>query len=102
MPSPRHETLSRKEFDGGSYSLSLDRIERLDEDNRIEFAFVWRGDRRGPDYIVQKPAYFNWQWAGYLIRQAIANDRLTINDIEPFLRSLMDLSKETSDKEGTN
>ncbi len=102
MASPRHQTLSRIEFDGGSYSFSLDRITRLDEDSRIEYAFVWRGDKRGPDYIMQKPAFFNWQWAGQLIRQAIADNQLEIGDIEPFIRSMMGLSKKDPDEKARN
>jgi hypothetical protein len=88
MPSPEHQPLATIGFHGDRYSLSLDRIIRHDDDGRTEYAFGWRNPNNS---VLKIPAYFNWQWAGQLIRQAVTDGKLEINELEPFVRELISI-----------
>lgn len=85
---PRHTELASIRIDQGNYRFCLDSVVRNDEDNRTEYAFVWRGTSASPEGFVPKPAYFNGELLGRTIRQAFANDKLPDKEIGGFVRGL--------------
>jgi len=88
MPSPEQIVIARKTFPDSGYCLCLERVIRHDENGRIEYTFCWRKPDNG---IIKNPAYFDWQWAGQLIRQAVTDGKLEINELEPFVRELISI-----------
>ncbi len=84
-----HEELVAIPFDDGKYRFCLDRVVRDDEDGRIEFAFVWRGNKRSPDGFSPRPAYFGWPLLGKSIRQAIVEGKIDADDAGSFLMALV-------------
>ncbi len=82
-------------FHNGQYRFCLDEVVRDDEDNRIEFAFVWRGSKVSPDAFIPKPAYFDWELLGQTIRKAVKSGELPQNEFNAFIMELMDLNPKT-------
>ena len=81
-------------FHDGQYRFCLDEVIRDDEDNRTEYAFVWRGSKVSPDAFIPKPAYFDWQLLAQTIRAAIKDGALPKKEFQVFLLELMDLANE--------
>ena len=85
----KHQELISIALESGKYRFCLDRVIRDDEDNRIEYAFVWRGTAVSPDGFVLRPAYFNFQLLGQLLHKAIADKVLSQEDVSKLLLSLV-------------
>lgn len=83
--------LAAVEFNNEANRFCLDLIPENDENYSPDhpYRFVWRGDERGPDSFIIRPAYFNWEILGETIRQALDNGRLTFAEFQPFLEALL-------------
>jgi len=83
--------LASFEYNDGANRLCLDLMPEDDENYSPEhpYRLVWRGDERSPDTFINRPAYFNWEVLGVLIRQALDNGRLTFHEFQPFLEALI-------------
>ncbi len=84
-----HEELAAIPFSDGKHRFCLDRVVRDDEDGRIEFAFVWRGNKKSPDGFSPRPAYFGWQLLGKAIRQAMVEGKIDAEEAGNFLMALV-------------
>lgn len=84
-----HEELVAIPFHHGRYRFCLDRVVRDDEDGRIEFAFVWRGNKRSPNGFCPRPGYFDWPLLGRSIRQAMVEGRIDAEEASSFLMALV-------------
>jgi hypothetical protein len=79
------------EFNDGAHRFCLDRIPEDDENYSPDhpYRFVWRGDPRGPNNLVIRPAYFSWELLGETVRLALDSGRLTFAEFQPFLEALL-------------
>ena len=72
----------------------LDDVIRDDEDGRHELSLVCRGTKATPDGFIPKPAYFSWDLLGRLIRKAIDNGDVSIDDFQPFMTRLLERNRD--------
>jgi hypothetical protein len=86
---PKHMELVSISADDPNYRFCLDQVEWEDEENRTEYAFVWRGTRASSEGFVPKPAYFKGKLLGSLLKQAFIEGRLPDNEIGAFVRGLL-------------
>lgn len=88
-----HTELISRSF--GNVRFCLDRVVRDDEeDERIEYAFVWRGTASSPDGFVHRPAYFNFELLGEILREAITReDILQREEVLNLLQALFGVSR---------
>lgn len=86
--------LAAVEFNDGVNRFCLDLMPEDDENYSPDhpYPFVWRGDTRGPNSFVIRPAYFNWTILGETIRRALVNGRLPFEEFESFVRSVLGLT----------
>ena len=87
-----HTELVNVPFEGGSYRFCLDRVVRDDEDDRVEYAFVWRGTSASADGFNPRPAYFDWGLLGQAIRQAFVSGMLDRNECNEFCEAIIGLT----------
>lgn len=64
-------------------------LDRVENDGRIEYAFVWRGTKASPDGFQARPAYFDWDSLGRTIRLSFADGAIPTDDQQAFLRALL-------------
>jgi hypothetical protein len=85
--------LAAIEFNEGANRFCLDRIPEDDENYSPDhhFRFVWRGNKIGPNNLVPDPAHFSWDLLGQVIRHALDNGHLPIEEFEVFMRALLGL-----------
>jgi len=83
--------LAAVEFNEGAYRFCLDLIPEDDESYSPDhpYRLVWRGDRRGPNRFVIRPAYFDWALLGETIRRALDSGQLTFAEFQPFFEALL-------------
>ena len=83
-----HEELVSVPFNEGRNRFCLDRV--TDPSGSAEqYAFVWRGNARGPNAFVPKPAYFSWEVLGQTIREAMVAGDIPYDDVMAFLAALV-------------
>lgn len=87
----QHQELTSIPFHEGNYRFCLDRVVRGDEDGRVEYAFVWRGNKRSPNGFTPKPAYFDFTLLGRVLRQSLAEGKIPSEDAKDFLAALVGL-----------
>ena len=83
-----HEELVSVAFNEGRNRFCLDRVTDPDG-NVVHYAFVWRGNAKGPDGFVPKPAYFSWEMLGQTIREAMVTGMIPEDDAKDFLAALV-------------
>lgn len=88
----KHTELVRDPESPSGARFCLDSVLRDDEDNRREFAFVWRGTVRSPEGFQARPAYFDWPMLGRTIREAIATKSISPQEADAFFRALMGIA----------
>ena len=83
--------LATVEINEGAHRFCLDLIPEDDENYSPDhpYRFVWRGDPRGPNNLVLRPAYFNFELLGETIRRALESGRLTFAELQPFFEALL-------------
>lgn len=73
------------EYKGGKYRLCLDQV----DSSETEFRLAWRGNKATKDGFVNKPAYFEWDQLGELIRRSFLTGKIKEKDINNFLINLL-------------
>lgn len=84
---PKHTKLTGIGSEDGKYNFCLDRI----TDGDFPYSIVWRGTKDGPDRFIPRPAYFDFQMLGKLIRQAVTEKKVSGDEFVQFLRALTGL-----------
>jgi hypothetical protein len=72
-------------FQDGRYRFCLDRV----ENGTFPYRFAWRGTTVTPDGFINRPAEFDWNMVGRIIRQAIDQGHLTNEELATFVRGLV-------------
>lgn len=78
------------EYNEGKHRLALESIEVNSE---TKFRFAWRGNERTKEGFVNRPAYFEWEDLGKLIRKGFDSGKIKSEDIDDFLYSLIAIKK---------
>lgn len=83
-----HEELVSISFNDDRNRFCLDKV--TDPNGNVEhYAFVWRGNAKGSNGFVMKPAYFNWKILGQTIRKAMTAGDIPDDDAKDFLAALV-------------
>lgn len=81
--------ISNIEYNDGKHRLSLDSI----ENSETEFRFAWRGNEISKDAFVNRPAHFEWEALGKLIRKGFDSGKIKPEDMDRFLYNLIGIKK---------
>lgn len=82
--------ISSIEYNEGKHRLALETVE---DDSEIKFRFAWRGNERTKDGFVNRPAHFEWEALGELIRKGFESGHIKKEEIDGFLHSLLGIKK---------
>jgi len=66
--------------------LCLDAV--VCDDGTPAYALVWRGTSTSPDGFVAMPAIFSWEDLGKLIRKALQDKTITLQNLQELLSGL--------------
>lgn len=84
----KHTELVGVPLPGGRCRFCLDQVIRDDEDGRVEYAFVWRGNRRSPNWFIARPAYFDFTLLATTMQKALAEGKIPSKAAKQLLRVL--------------
>jgi len=76
------------EYKNGDFRLCLDKV----PDSNDEFRFVWRGTKVSKDGFINRPAYFDWETLGKLLRKSFTSGKITEDEISSFLNNFIGLN----------
>lgn len=75
--------ISSIEYNDGKNRLSLEQLEDTEE-----YRFAWKGNIKSKDGFVNRPAHFEWEQLGQLIRQGFDSGKISNKEIKGFLHQL--------------
>jgi hypothetical protein len=84
----KHDELVSNPTQCGNHRFCLDRVIRDDSNNEVEYAFVWRGTAKSKDGFILRPAYFDWEDLGKLIKKAFIEEQISEDEFKSFLMEI--------------
>jgi len=72
------------EYNNGNHRLTLENI----ENSELEYRFAWKGTKVSKDGFVPRPAHFEWEQLGQLIRKGFESGKISNEEIKNFLLQL--------------
>lgn len=79
--------IAKIEYNEGQNRLVLESV----DNSSSEYRFVWKGNSRSKDGFINRPAYFEWDQLGKLIRKSFDSGEIHHRDITSFLFNLLDI-----------
>lgn len=84
----KHQKIAEIKDPNWHNSFCLDEV--IHENGNKDWAFVWRGTKISPEGFVNKPAYFDWNILGKLIKKSFVEKKVSDMEILEFFRGLME------------
>jgi hypothetical protein len=75
-------------YNNGNHRLTLENI----DNSKLEYRFAWKGTKVSKDGFVNRPAHFEWEQLGQLIRKGFESGKISNEEINDFLHQLFKIS----------
>ena len=72
------------EYNDGNHRLALEIV----EESEFEYRFAWKGTKASKNGFINRPAHFDWEQLGQLIRKGFESGKISNEEIKEFLLQL--------------